>query len=155
MRSTPIVALVLAVLGAFAAWRLGLPEGDARGAGVLGGVLLGAATALMAAGWQRHLTIHRPRLAIQAVGLGMLVKMMVMGASFLALYLVPALGERLDPAAFLVSFAVAALALLLSGTADLVKVLGLQGRSASSESPSSPERLPSAARPGATSSATR
>lgn len=128
MRLT-VLATVLAVAFALAlAAAMGLAAGDPGAVGLAGGAFLGGAVGLAVAAWQRSLLERRPEWAVQSVAISMLVKLVVLGVSGIALGRVAALGDRAEPAHFLITFVVVTLAVAFFGTQDAVKVLRGGGR---------------------------
>lgn len=119
-----LVATFLTLAGAAAAsWRLGLAVGEPRAVGLLGGVLLGAAVALVGAGWQRRTMERRPKLAVHAVAGTMLVKLVVLGLVAVTLGFVPAVAERAEVAPTLLGFVGAAVLVGALATRDAVRSL--------------------------------
>lgn len=102
---------------------MGLAAGDSGAVGLAGGALLGGAVGLAVAAWQRNLLERRPQFAVQSVAISMLVKLVVLGVAGIVLGRVSSLGDRAEPAHFLITFVVVTLAVAFFGTQDAVKVL--------------------------------
>lgn len=117
MNRTTLATLASLAAAAFCAWQLG----GRMGAGVLVGALTAAVFTGLGLAYLRHELAHRPRNALQALTVGFLVKLVVLGAGALALRFLPVLAERFDWRGYLVAFGAAAFLILIVGTAEILR----------------------------------
>ena len=106
-------------LAALVAWRF---EG-ARAAGVMGGYLLGACVALLAALWQRHCMRFDPARGLRAGLEAFVLKLAVALVAALTLRFVGPAGEALDWQAFLVAYAGSVLLVMFVATFETARAL--------------------------------
>lgn len=119
MTLTTLGTLILTPAGALVAWSLG----GRAGTGVLAGVLLGAAIALVASGYQTRTAVTRPAMVLPAFALAFLVKLMALLGFTLLFRYVEFAQERVDWRHFLASFALASVILLFLSAPDSARAL--------------------------------
>ena len=99
-----------------------LLEGALAG-GVIGGYLFGAAIALLAAAWLRHVVRTAPERAMRALLEGFFMKFGGMVLAVVCVRYVPAAAQVADWRAFLVAYAAAALTILVLAALESSKAL--------------------------------
>ncbi len=119
MNLTTTTTLVLLAAAGGLAWFLG----GRAGVGVLSGFLAGASIAGLSLALQGRIARERPRFVLHAVFAGFLIKAFALLVLTLSVALVPSIAAVCDPVAFLISFAGAAIAILLPATLDTLKAL--------------------------------
>jgi hypothetical protein len=128
--------LYLAALAALCvAWLVADRLGGPRGAGVLGGFLLGASLSALSLLHQRRVLRTRPERILAAAVLGFLVKLVVLVLSALALRYVEPLGARLDAASFLIAVGAVVALFLPCGALALGRLRPPRGGSRGSSGP--------------------
>lgn len=122
MTRTLYTLAILAPLAALVAWQQG-GLAELRGAGVALGYVVGGLVSLWGIALQRHTLRHRPErlTAVSAVDFGTKLAVVLVFATLPRF--VPGTAELWDWRAFLLSFAVVAVAVLVVGTADAVKAI--------------------------------
>ena len=122
MKRTLTCLAILAPVAALVVWQQG-GLGELRGAGVALGYAIGALVSLWGIYFQRHTLRHRPErmTAASAIDFGTKLVVVLVGASLP--HVLPRTAELWDWRAFLLTFAVVSVAVLVLGTADAVKAL--------------------------------
>ena len=111
-------ALLVIAVAAPVAWRLG----GAYAGGIAVGVVLGGGLTLAFLAWQRRLAAVAPARVMQALVVGMLLKLFVMLAVVLLLRFEESLGSRFDWTSFLVSFAAATVLVTAPRTIETMRL---------------------------------
>jgi len=119
MTRTTLATLAALLIAAALAFQLGGREG----AGVVAGVLCGAAVANLGALWQRHAFRHHAERAFRSVVEVFLFKLAFVLLGALAFRYVEAAAARVDWKAFLVTFAAAALLVQTVAVFESVRLL--------------------------------
>jgi len=119
MNLTTRTTLLLLALATGLAWYLG----GRVGVGLMSGFLAGASIAGLSLALQRRIARERPRFVLHAAFAGFLLKAFALLAMTLVVALVPSIAAVCDAVAFLITFASAALAILLPATLDTLKTL--------------------------------
>ncbi|MEY2807044.1 MAG: hypothetical protein RIR65_1461 [Planctomycetota bacterium] len=118
MLSTFALLATLAVAG-LVAWRLG----GALAGGVVCGALAGTSLTGLSILRLRHVARHQPRQVFRALVEGFLAKLAVLLGGTLAFHGIDLLRQQVDPIAFLLTFASAALLILVPGTWESARIL--------------------------------
>lgn len=122
--TTLVLLATLAVSGALA-WN----AGGAVGGGILCGSLAGTSLTGLSVLRLRHTARHNPKQVFRALVEGFLAKFAVLLVGTLSFHGVDMLREQVDPTAFLLTFACAALLILVPGTWESARILSA-GRAA-------------------------
>jgi MFS family permease len=106
---------------AFLAWWIG----GSLGTGLLAGCLAGASVAGVSIAWQRRVLATHPEKLVTAAVAGFLLKLAAVLAGVLALRFLDSEARIADWRSFVVAFAVAAVLVLIPGTLEVVRKLGI------------------------------
>ncbi|MFT5283941.1 MAG: hypothetical protein ACI8TQ_000092 [Planctomycetota bacterium] len=118
-----LIGLLLACL---VARRLAAGDGTEPGSpalamGVIAGYLFGAAVSLWGVAYQKHVARTRPENVWVAYAAAFFAKLIGIAVGPMIVFLFPAMAERMDAGAFVISYGFAAVIALLLGTAEVAR----------------------------------